>query len=199
MLRSSNRPSILHRSETLGKQGVPTVRPVDVALLRWPLEEDRRRALLARGAPRLLLVDAETVAPEVTDCLEDWVRLPADQDDIDARCRALATRAIAHGPATPALDPDGVLRVGPGWVSLPPLEARLMAALLDRFGAVVSRDNLARSGWPTGAPGRNALDVHMLRLRRRIAPLGLAIRTVRSRGYLLEAGDLEMVEMVQPA
>lgn len=172
---------------------------MDVALLRWPLEEDRRRALLARGAPRLLLVDAETVAPEVTDCLEDWVRLPADQDDIDVRCRALATRAIAHGPATPALDPDGVLRVGPGWVSLPPLEARLMAALLDRFGAVVSRENLARSGWPTGAPGRNALDVHMLRLRRRIAPLGLAIRTVRSRGYLLEAGDLEMVEMVQPA
>jgi DNA-binding response OmpR family regulator len=30
------------------------------------------------------------------------------------------------------------------------------------------------------------LDVHVVRLRRRIAPLGLAIRTVRSRGYLLE-------------
>ena len=43
------------------------------------------------------------------------------------------------------------------------------------------------SGWPRGAPGRNALDVHMLRLRRRIAPVGLAIKTVRSRGYLLEA------------
>jgi hypothetical protein len=27
----------------------------------------------------------------------------------------------------------------------------------------------------------------MLRLRRRIAPIGLAIKTVRSRGYLLEA------------
>ena len=66
--------------------------------------------------------------------------------------------------------------------------------LLDRFGAVVSRDNLSRTGWPMGAPGRNALDVHMLRLRRRIAPLGLAIRTVRSRGYLLEAGELQMVQ-----
>jgi hypothetical protein len=69
-----------------------------------------------------------------------------------------------------------------------------MSALLDRFGAVVSRDNLSRTGWPMGAPGRNALDVHMLRLRRRIAPLGLAIRTVRSRGYLLEAGELQMVQ-----
>ncbi len=73
------------------------------------------------------------------------------------------------------------------WVSLPPVEARLMAALLERMGAVVSREQLAKSGWPRGAPGRNALDVHMLRLRRRIAPVGLAIKTVRSRGYLLEA------------
>jgi DNA-binding response OmpR family regulator len=67
------------------------------------------------------------------------------------------------------------------------VEARLMTALLDRFGAVVSREQLARAGWPKGAPGRNALDVHMLRLRRRIDPVGLVIRTVRSRGYLLEA------------
>jgi DNA-binding response OmpR family regulator len=28
--------------------------------------------------------------------------------------------------------------------------------------------------------------VHILRLRRRIAPLGLEVRTVRSRGYLLQ-------------
>jgi DNA-binding response OmpR family regulator len=61
-----------------------------------------------------------------------------------------------------------------------------MSALLERMDAVVSREQLARAGWPRGAPGRNALDVHMLRLRRRIAPIGLAIKTVRSRGYLLE-------------
>jgi len=167
---------------------------VDVALLRWPLEEDRRCALSARGTSRLLLVDADTAAPEAIDCLEDWIRLPASQDDIDARCRALATRSMVHNSEAPGLDPDGVLRMGTGWVSLPPLEARLMTALLDRFGAVVSRDNLSRTGWPMGAPGRNALDVHMLRLRRRIAPLGLAIRTVRSRGYLLEVGELQMVQ-----
>lgn len=195
------RPLILHDHETSGKQALRSVRSVDVALLRWPLEEDRRHALAARGASRLLLVDADTPAPEAADCLEDWIRLPASQDDIDARCRAIAARAMLHSSETPGLDPDGVLRVGAGWVSLPPLEARLMSALLDRFGAVVSRDNLSRSGWPTGAPGRNALDVHMLRLRRRIAPLGLAIRTVRSRGYLLEAGEFQAsdLQIVQPA
>jgi hypothetical protein len=190
----ANRPPILHHYETLEKQAISTVTFVDVALLRWPLEEDRRLALVARGALRLLLVDADMPAPEAADCLEDWIRLPASQDDVDARCRGLASRSMAHSSEAPELDPDGVLRVGAGWVSLPPLEARLMSALLDRFGAVVSRDNLSRTGWPTGAPGRNALDVHMLRLRRRIAPLGLAIRTVRSRGYLLEAGELQMVQ-----
>lgn len=188
------RPPILHDLETLGKQALLTVRNVDVALLRWPLEEDRRQTLAGNGDPRLLLVDADAPAPESADCLEDWIRLPASQDDIDARCRAIGARSLTHGSATPGIDPDGVVRLGSGWVSLPPLEARLMTALLDRFGAVVSRDQLTRSGWPTGAPGRNALDVHMLRLRRRIAPLGLAIRTVRSRGYLLEGGDLQVVQ-----
>ena len=93
------------------------------------------------------------------------------------------------GSIAPSLDDDGVIRVGAAWVSLPPVEARITNALLERFGAVVSRDALGRSGWPDGAPGRNALDVHVLRLRRRLAPLGLVIRTVRSRGYLLEATD----------
>ena len=81
---------------------------VDVALLRWPLEEERRLALAARGALRLLLVDADMSAPEAADCLEDWIRLPASQDDIDVRCRALATRSMVHIPESPGLDPDGV-------------------------------------------------------------------------------------------
>jgi DNA-binding response OmpR family regulator len=85
------------------------------------------------------------------------------------------------------LDDFGVLRVNGSWVALPPLEARLTEALLERLGAVTSRELLIRAGWPSGAPGRNALDVHVLRLRRRLQPVGLAIRTVRSRGYLLEA------------
>ena len=112
--------------------------------------------------------------------------MPVSNDDLEARSRAVLVRLGAHQPDRPVLDPDGVLRSGGAWVSLPPVEARLLGALLDRFGAVVSRDQLARAGWPQGAPGRNALDVHMLRVRRRIASLALVIKTVRSRGYLLE-------------
>lgn len=140
--------------------------------------------------PRLLLVEDGLLPPEPADCLEDWVRVPASEVDVRARTAALSLRAAVHAMAVPDLDGDGVLRFGGDWVPLPPVEARLMRALLDRFGAVVSRDALARAGWPEGAPGRNALDVHMLRLRRRLEPLALAIRTVRSRGYLLEAASV---------
>ena len=159
---------------------------MDVALVNWPSENGRRAALVAAQVPRLLLLETEAPPPEPPDCLEDWIRWPAGDDEVRARVAALAVRGSAHVATVPVLDDDGVLRMGSTWVSLPPVESRLATALLERFGAVVSRDSLGRAGWPTGPPGRNALDVHMLRLRRRVAPAALAIRTVRSRGYLLE-------------
>jgi DNA-binding response OmpR family regulator len=161
---------------------------MEVALLRWPAEVARRRDLIERRAPRLLLVEDGAVPPDCDDCIEDWVRVPATELEVRLRVSGLSRRAGNHVPLTPSLDRDGVLRSGGTWVPLPPVEARLTTALLDRFGGVVSRDHLAGAGWPGGAPGRNALDVHVLRLRRRIGPLGLAIRTVRSRGYLMEFG-----------
>jgi two-component system, OmpR family, response regulator len=160
---------------------------MDVTLVRWPGESSRRARLAEGCVPRLLLVEDGSLPPEPDDCLEDWIRVPATDADVRIRLEALAARAARHGAAAPELDEDGVLRWGTGWVSLPPVEARLTRVMVERFGAVVGRDTLSRAGWPDGAPGRNALDVHVLRLRRRLLPLGLAIRTVRSRGYLLES------------
>jgi len=167
---------------------------MDVALLRWPNETSRRDALVAAGVPRLLLVEPGEEPPLPADCLEDWTRVPAVEDDVRARTAGLEARSRAHNHVVPDLDGNGVLRLGAGWVPLPPVEARLTAALVARFGGVVSRESLSRAGWPDGAPGRNALDVHVLRLRRRVSPLGLAIRTVRSRGYLLEAAPRQALE-----
>ena len=168
-------------------------------MLRWPEEEPRRSRISQAGVPRLLLVPEGEDPPPVADCLEDWVRVPAAEEEVRARVDALTVRSQAHtshgadglngqvAPAEPLLDDFGVLRVNGAWVALPPLEARLAEALLERMGAVTSRELLIRAGWPTGAPGRNALDVHVLRLRRRLTPVGLALRTVRSRGYLMES------------
>ncbi len=154
--------------------------------MRWPVESQRRGRLADENRARLLLVEDGAEPPAGEDPLEDWIRVPAPDLDVQARMATLTARARAA--AAPRLDVDGVLRFGSLWVSLPPVEARLTRAMLERFGAVVSRESLSRAGWPDGAPGRNALDVHVLRLRRRLAPVHLAIRTVRSRGYLLEPG-----------
>ena len=124
--------------------------------------------------------------PLVLDCLEDWVRVPAPEQEVQARLDALEVRGRAHEHDAPGIDDHGVLRFRSRWVALSPVEARLTQALLARFAAVVSRAELVRAGWSDEGAARNALDVHVLRLRRRLAPLGLAIRTVRSRGYLLE-------------
>jgi hypothetical protein len=179
--------SRVHDHETVGKRSLRTVAAMDVVLVRWPDEQDRREELCRSGRPRLLVLDEGAPPPTTLDLLEDWIRLPADDTDVAARVASLERRAEQHHAGVPSLDGDGVLRSGGRWVALPPVEARLTAALLDRFAAVVSREALARAGWPDGAPGRNALDVHVLRIRRRVDPLGLVIRTVRSRGYVLEA------------
>lgn len=157
-----------------------------VDLVRFPAEGDRLATLRRNRIPRLLFVEDGVDPPVPVDDREDWIRTPADPRDVQARMVLLARRAAGDHDVEPLLDKDGVLRVGDEWVSLPPLEARLAQILLDRVGAVVSRETLTSRGWPGGAPGRNPLDVHVLRLRRRLAPVGLVIRTVRSRGYVLE-------------
>ena len=161
---------------------------MDVVLVRWPEEDLRLRELRETGSPRLLLLNGESEPPESADCLEDWIRLPADDRDMRARVARLASQSETQQPA-PQVDGDGLLRYRGRWVALSPVESALAITLVDRFGAVVGRDTLARRAWPEGTPTRNALDVHMLRLRRRIAPLGVEVRTVRSRGYLMQAAQ----------
>ena len=158
---------------------------MDVRLVRWPAAREQLLSLRAEGIPRLVVVDADVVPPEPTDELEDWVRLPADQADVRIRVDTLARRAEARN--RPALSSEGVLRFQGEAVPLSPVEARVVDALMKRFGAVVSRRDLTEAVWPDEAPLRNALDVHISRVRRRVSEVGLHIRTVRGRGYLMDA------------
>jgi DNA-binding response OmpR family regulator len=142
------------------------------------------------GPARLYLVEPHSGFPPVSGCLEDWVVLPASDDEIVARAEALMRRWLGHresqradGP--PHLDDAGVLHSGDRWVDLPPTEARLMGLLLARFGEAVTIEGLLSGGWGPSRPGVGALRVHVLRLRRRIAALGLAIHALPGRGYML--------------
>ena len=162
---------------------------MNVEVVRWPADSIRLAEMREAGVPRLLVVADDAEPPIPVDCLEDWVTTTAAEREVDARRLALSIRADQHA-VRPLLDDDGLLHHRDAWVSLSPVEQSLASAMLDRFGAVVTRDMLADRAWPTGVPTRNALDVHVLRLRRRIAPLGLEIRTVRSRGYLMQSREV---------
>ena len=133
-------------------------------------------------------MEPTTEPPATVDPLEDWVRVDTDPGDVQVRVSTLARRADGRG-GTPIVDDDGLLHFRDRWVALSPLETTIARALVDRYGAVVGRDGLSRRAWPGGAPTRNALDVQMVRFRRRVDPVGLEVRTVRSRGYLLQAGE----------
>jgi DNA-binding response OmpR family regulator len=159
---------------------------MDVVLIRWPGEQERLDAARDAGAPRLLLVESAADPPTTVDPLEDWVRVPVDPGDVQARVTTLTRRADGEASA-PLVDDDGLLHHRGSWVALSPLEAAIARALTERYGAVVGRDALSRRAWPNGAPTRNALDVQMVRFRRRVEPVSLEVRTVRSRGYLLQA------------
>jgi hypothetical protein len=161
----------------------------DVALVHWPEEDALRRRLAAAHLPRLLLVDADQMPPLATDELEDWARLPLDPDELAIRCATLVQRARDLMPrAIPkVLDADGVLHLQDRWVALAPLEARMLALLLEHPGELVHRPDLVKAFWPEGPPAdERALDGVAKRLRRRVAPLGVRIHTVTGQGFLLE-------------
>jgi len=157
----------------------------DVVVLRWPDEAPEVERLAAAHLPRLLLVESEADPPEGGDCEQDWIRLPADNRDVSARLRALGDRAARHH-ALPEVDEHGRLHHRARWVSPSPIEQRLVAVMVERFGAVVTTEELLARAWSEDPPTSNALRVHMTRLKKRIGPLGLTIRGVRPSGYVLE-------------
>ena len=161
----------------------------DVAVVRLPGESRQLEELRRRGIPRLALVAPHAPPFTPVDLLEDWVRLPAAPADVRARVLTLAGRADESLERRPELTDDRLLRYGRWWVALAPADARLMSPLVDRFGSVVGRGELAKAGWPDGLPSRNSLDVQLGRLRRRLKGSGLTLRTVRSRGCVLAQGN----------
>lgn len=160
---------------------------MEVEVLAWPRNDERRAHLRAVGLPRLLVLEPGVPAPPDWDDLEDWVRAPIDDGEAHARAERLQARA--RRGAVPVIDSSDLVTFAGARLALSPLEARLMRALTEAYGSVVTSAALAAQIWPDGPPARdNALYLHVLRLRRRIEPLGLAIRSARGRGYLLEAG-----------
>ncbi len=128
---------------------------------------------------------------------DDYVTKPFGVLELLARVQALLRRG-ATGPGG-SLDQFGAVKVdrsaravtrGGDTVSLAPMEYELLVALLDRRGAVVSRNDLMRQVWGYDASiVSRTVDTHVVELRRKLEedPANPRhILTVRKAGYRLQ-------------
>jgi DNA-binding response OmpR family regulator len=177
------------RSVTDARAASAVLTSVDgVRLLHWPDEDGARAELAAADLPRILLLAADAAPPEDWDELEDWVRLPLDPDELHHRARTLRRRARATD--RPWFDDDGLLRVGDRWLDLPAGPRTVVELLVARFGRVVYSDELAKTYLDAGgSPRESARKTMIVRVRHRLADLGLELHNIRDSGYLLDWAD----------
>lgn len=158
----------------------------EVAVVRWPDEAAARTLLAEAGRPRLLLVAAGTEAPALLDELEDWLRDPVDPAELVARSAALHERAVAQH-LLPRLDDDGLLHHRGRWVAIPTAQLPMVRLLVERFGRLVRTDELVDAYVAAGGTGnRSSLRTAIMRVRGRVAEVGLMVEVARQRGVVLD-------------
>ncbi len=200
--------------ETNGRAGLQAALAGDVALVLLDLmlpgldgltvsrEIKRRRPdlpvimLTARGERETMLQGFQAGA-------DDYVIKPFDLDVLLARIQARLRHPDpggAEAPAPPAevpniLDRDAhALRGRHGSERLKPKEFALLELLLSAPGHLFPREEIVTRVWHHRyLPGSRTLDVHIRRLRDKLATLetGVSIQTVRGVGYRLVPSEAE--------
>ena len=161
------------------------------------------KAMRGRGAERpvlLLTARAETLdrVRGLDAGADDYLVKPFQMDELEARVRALARRLprplrrrLSVGPLTLDLDARQV-EVGGDPLPLPRREVALLECLMAANGRTVTKPDLIENLYGTGADvEEGAVEVTVSRLRKRLAPHGLAIRVQRGLGYSLVQADEE--------
>lgn len=133
---------------------------------------------------------------------DDYVLKPVDARLLIARVRSVLRR-VGGGPAAPIGDEPATLevgalrldrtrmgaRVGDADVELTAAEFRLLWTLARHVGELVHRGDLSAAALGSvGHSSERGLDVHVSRIRRKLAAVGwdaATIRSIRGVGYLL--------------
>jgi DNA-binding response OmpR family regulator len=173
----------------------------DLALLDLGLPAKDGMTLLAElrarrdALPVLIVTARDSVADRISGLnagADDYVLKPFDLDELVARVRALLRRHA--GAAGPLLECGGIVldpvrrevRKDGQEVQLSGREFALLEALMQRPGAVLSREQLEDTVYGWGEEiGSNAVEVHLHKLRRKLGPD--TIRNVRGVGYKVSA------------
>ncbi|MHB1775279.1 MAG: response regulator transcription factor [Acidimicrobiales bacterium] len=176
----------------------------EVAILDWRMPGtsgmDVLRELRRRGSPVpvLMLTARDTTADRVGGLdagADDYLVKPFQFVELLARIRALQRRPpqafepvlvvgdLELNPATRQVERGGDV------IPLTSRELSILELLMRRFPAVAERRTIALQVWEdeADAVGSNTIDVHLARLRSKIAGGKVRIDTVRGVGYRLSA------------
>ncbi|RZL40559.1 MAG: response regulator transcription factor [Rubrivivax sp.] len=123
---------------------------------------------------------------------DDYLTKPFDFPELEARLHALLRRGrpASQSQQLRGLTLDRAARrasIGGESVELSPREWTLLDLLLTERDRVVTKAQIAEAWGSEDSAGGGSLEVYIHRLRKKLEGSGLAVRTVRGLGYLLEA------------
>jgi two-component system, OmpR family, response regulator len=173
---------------------------LDIGLPQMDGYEVLRRFRAAGGSagptPVLVLTARDAVDDRVRGLdlgADDYMVKPFAMPELTARVRALLRRSqsgagprIVHGPlALDTVARRAFLRNEP--LELAAREWAVLEVLLAKVEKIVSKEAIiqAVAGWGDDL-SPNAIEVYVSRLRSKLEPAGIRIRTVRGFGYMLE-------------
>ncbi|MDP3714190.1 MAG: uroporphyrinogen-III synthase [Mycobacteriales bacterium] len=171
-----------------------TSAPAVLSLLRLAEETGRTDAVLSalRGPALAACVGPVTAAPlerlDVATVQPERARLGALVRTVVEQLPARRTRSVDAAGHRLELRGHDVLVDG-ACVALTTQQARVLAALVDSGGRVLSRPELLKAAWPDSLADEHAVEMTVARLRTALGPAGCAVQTVVKRGYRLAGPD----------